>query len=361
MRNIQSYEIAEIRRYKNNIWDKYRVIESIIRLIIMYSIISLLIIMVCRNTLNQMYILLAISFVICLRRALKNKNAITIDTIKYFTAILFCEFFIAMLAEEGAFMLGAGLLELILVMIVIVYLPMQRLKYLLDNEEYSIVYMKRIKKNTFKVGIILACITILINIFAYFIGIFNIFGYMDKLIYSFMQLMKNENHILMPREVKSKTKPIEFGSYNSGEGSDILQIVLCIIMIILVPLIVFTIINIVRKYSSNKKIVNRDMEVRTSIFHKSDFKDEIKGLVRGININFSKGNLSNREKIRQMYKSRIIDYENKGIDINKSDSVWEIENKINGEKEIPITYEEVRYGNVEVSDKQVSFFKKFIK
>ena len=103
------------------------------------------------------------------------------------------------------------------------------------------------------------------------------------------------------------------------------------------------------------------MEVRTSIFHKSDFKDEIKGLVRGININFSKGNLSNREKIRQMYKSRIIDYENKGIDINKSDSVWEIENKINGEKEIPITYEEVRYGNVEVSDKQVSFFKKFIK
>ena len=73
---------------------------------------------------------------------------------------------------------------------------------------------------------------------------------MDKLIYSFMQLMKNENHILMPREVKCKTKPIEFGSYNSGEGSDILQIVLCIIMIILVPLIVFTIINIVRKYSS---------------------------------------------------------------------------------------------------------------
>ena len=61
MRDIQSYDISEVLRYKDNIWDKYRVIGSIIRFIILYSIISLLIIMVCRNSLNQMYILLAIS------------------------------------------------------------------------------------------------------------------------------------------------------------------------------------------------------------------------------------------------------------------------------------------------------------
>ena len=361
MRSIQSYDVSEVLRYKNNIWDKYRVIGSIIRFIIMYSIISLLIIMVCRSSLNQVYILLAISFFICLTRALKNKNTITIDTIKYFTTILFCEFFIAMLAEERFFMLGSAVLELILVMITIIYLPMQRSKHLLSNEEYSIIYMKRIRKNIFKAGIILASITMLISIFAYFIGAFNIFGYMDKLIYSFMQLMKAENHISMQKEIENKTMTIEYGSYNSGDSGNILEYVLCIIMIILIPMIIFTIINIVRGYHSSKKVVDKDMEVRTSIFDKSDFKDEVKGLVRHINIKFSKGNLSNREKIRQMYKSRIINYKNNGIDINKSDSVWEIENKINGEKEVSITYEEVRYGNKEVSDKQVSFFKEFIK
>lgn len=361
MRSIQSYDVSEVLRYKNNIWDKYRVIGSIIRFIIMYSIISLLIIMVCRSSLNQVYILLAISFFICLTRALKNKNTITIDTIKYFTTILFCEFFIAMLAEERFFMVGAFVLELILVMITIIYLPMQRLKYLLSNEEYSINYKKRIRKNTFKAGIILASITMIINIFAYFIGVFNIFGYIDKLIYSFMQLMKPENHVSIQKEMKGKTMTIEYGSYNSGDSGNILEYVLCIIMIILIPMIIFTIINIIRGYRSSKKIVDKDMEVRTSIFDKDDLKDEVKGLVRHINIKFSKGNLSNREKIRQMYKSRIIDYKNKGVDINKSDSVWEIENKVNGEKEIPIAYEEVRYGNREISDEQVSFFEKFIK
>lgn len=360
MRDIQSYDVSEVLRYKNNIWDKYRVIGSIIRFIIMYSIISLLIIMICRSSLNQMYILLAISFFICLICALKNKNTITIDTVKYFTAILFCEFFIAMLAEEKFFMLGASILELILVMITIIYLPMQRLKYLLSSEEYSINYKKRIRKNTFKAGIIFASITMLINIFAYFIGVFNIFGYMDKLIYSFMQLMKPENHISMENEIENKTMTIEYGSYNSGDSGNILEYVLCIIMIILIPMIIFTIINIIKGYHSSQKIVDKDMEVRTSIFDKANLKDEVKGLVRHINIKFSKGNLSNREKIRQMYKSRVISYKNNGIDVNKSDSVWEIENKINGEKDIPIIYEEVRYGNKEVSYEEVSIAKNLL-
>ena len=105
----------------------------------------------------------------------------------------------------------------------------------------------------------MASITMLISIFAYFIGAFNIFGYMDKLIYSFMQLMKAENHISMQKEIENKTMTIEYGSYNSGDSGNILEYVLCIIMIILIPMIIFTIINIIRGYRSSKIIADKDI------------------------------------------------------------------------------------------------------
>lgn len=360
MRNIESYAVEEPRRYNKKLWDKYRIIECIIRLLIMYSITSLLVVMICKNQLNQMYTLLVITFVFCLTIAIRKKNVISIDTIKYFTAILFGEFFIAMLADLKIFMVGAIFLEVILVAIIIIYLPVQRLEYLLDNEKYSEIHMKRIKKNTFWVGIILSSITILINVVTYLTGVLNIFSYIDKLIYKFMQFMRVENQISVLSEEKNSSIKMKYMDYNTNEYGHVLHNVLIISMIVLIPLIVLTIRSIFKSYRDKKKIINKDIEIRTYIFDKSDFKDEVKVALRHFNIRFLRGNLSNREKVRKIYKGRIIYFRNKGVDINRSDSVWEIENKINKGKEVPINYEEVRYGNSKVSDKDVDFFKKLI-
>lgn len=212
----------------------------------------------------------------------------------------------------------------------------------------------------------LAALSILIIIFMYTTGIFKVASNITNSFASkfleptngiTMDFVNNENNSDL-RPMKDEL-PFDEGVESISKFGTILaiivkvigKIVYIVIMSIIILLIVNSLIIILKKLKNQEK-VNLVFE---EDYFKKEIREKTKVIKRKINKVIYK---NNNEKIRRLYKNKVLSYSRKNIKINKFLSTKEIEkeifNKTNENiQNLTQVYEKARYSNLEVSKEEL--------
>lgn len=212
----------------------------------------------------------------------------------------------------------------------------------------------------------LAALSILIIIFMYTTGIFKVASNITNSFASkfleptngiTMDFVNNENNSDL-RPMKDEL-PFDEGVESISKFGTILAIIVKVIgkilyiaiMSIIILLIVNSLIIILKKLKNQEK-VNLVFE---EDYFKKEIREKTKVIKRKINKVIYK---NNNEKIRRLYKNKVLSYSRKNIKINKFLSTKEIEkeifNKTNENiQNLTQVYEKARYSNLEVSKEEL--------
>lgn len=212
----------------------------------------------------------------------------------------------------------------------------------------------------------LAALSILIIIFMYTTGIFKVASNITNSFASkfleptngiTMDFVNNENNSDL-RPMKDEL-PFDEGVESISKFGTILaiivkvigKIVYIVIMSIIILLIVNSLIIILKKLKNQEKV--------NLVFEEDYFKKEIREKTKVIKRKINKViYINNNEKIRRLYKNKVLSYSRKNIKINKFLSTKEIEkeifNKTNENiQNLTQVYEKARYSNLEVSKEEL--------
>lgn len=212
----------------------------------------------------------------------------------------------------------------------------------------------------------LAALSILIIIFMYTTGIFEVASNITNSFASkfleptngiTMDFVNNENNSDL-RPMKDEL-PFDEGVESISKFGTILSIIVKVIvkilyiaiMSIIILLIVNSLIIILKKLKNQEK-VNLVFE---EDYFKKEIREKTKVIKRKINKVIYK---NNNEKIRRLYKNKVLSYSRKNIKINRFLSTKEIEkeifNKTNENiQNLTQVYEKARYSNLEVSKEEL--------
>ena len=212
----------------------------------------------------------------------------------------------------------------------------------------------------------LAALSILIIIFMYTTGIFEVASNITNSFASkfleptngiTMDFVNNENNSDL-RPMKDEL-PFDEGVESISKFGTILAIIVKVIgkilyiaiMSIIILLIVNSLIIILKKLKNQEK-VNLVFE---EDYFKKEIREKTKVIKRKINKVIYK---NNNEKIRRLYKNKVLSYSRKNIKINRFLSTKEIEkeifNKTNENiQNLTQVYEKARYSNLEVSKEEL--------
>lgn len=316
-------------------------------------------------------ILLVIWVIDCIKRSTSvqrvgfNKNRILIVE-----ALLIPQIIIAAGADLKNFQIFIAVISIVVMSISIGYIcKVRNVRLSMDDIENESFNKK--DNNIFIGGTILL---ILITVFIlYNLGIFDVaYDLTRKISKSLLQLGKGNHSEQSSNEIKNlmnnnNVNMLEGLNSNKLEEpgkfaqifSAIVKVISNIIFIAITITLSYLLINRFLIYI--KMLRNKDKV--SFVFNSNNKENEIKKKVNKIKNNIRKSIfLNDKEKIRKLYKNKILKYKKKNIIVNNFFSTYEIQNEVLSKaldniEDITKVYEKARYSNEEVTKDDIEKFK----